>query len=309
MAAFEQQAGRLSLARIPLDEFRRGSLLYRQAVSDLAYARMCYPKHAVVGELERLVGRAHSAVYQARRPKSTSWLQFWAHTWPATVRAAWRPILTSTLIFWVTAVVGFFLARQNSLLEGFFVNPSMRQAIASGRLWTESIAHVAPQASSAIAQNNISVALLAWALGMTMGIGTVVLIVINGLMLGVVAEACLRAGLLGPLAEFIVAHGALELPAIWISAGAGLILANAMLFPGRYRRSTEVRLAARRSVQLVVGTIPMLLLAAAIEGFVSPSNLSGAIKASLGGAVALLTLGYVCLAPRPDQPAVGNRGP
>jgi len=296
-----QQASRLSLARIPLDQFRRGSLLYRQAIADLAYARMRFSRHAVVRELQRLVGLAHSVVYQARREKSTKWWRFWIYTWPALVRGAAGPILLATLIFWGTAVLGLILAWQNPLLEGFFITPSMRQGMSSGRLWTESVAHIAPQASSAIAQNNITVSLLIWALGITFGIGTIWLLIFNGLMLGVVIEACLRAGLFRSLAEFVVAHGALELPAIWIAAGAGLVMAGPMLFPGRYGRLIELRLAARRSVQIVVGTVPMLLIAAAIEGFVSPSQVPGVLKAALAVAVAMAYSVYIWLAPRPAQ--------
>jgi uncharacterized membrane protein SpoIIM required for sporulation len=299
LETFVQQASRLSLDKVPLDEFRQGSLLYRQAIADLAFARMRFPQHGVVQQLERLVGLAHSVVYQARREKSTSWCQFWTRTWPALIRKSARPIVLACLVFWLAAVLGWLLALANPLLEGFFLSPRMREAIDHGRLWTESLARMAPQGSSRIMTNNIQVSLLAWALGITFGIGTVWLLVFNGLMLGVLAEACLRVGMLRPLAEFVVGHGSLELPAIWIAAGAGLVMAEAMLFPGRYRRLVELRLAARRSVKIVVGTIPMLLIAGTVEGFVSPSVLPGMIKATLGISLALAYLTYILTAPAP----------
>ena len=153
------------------------------------------------------------------------------------------------------------------MLESFFVSPQMRAAIDAKRLWTESLTRIAPAASSGIAVNNINVSLLTWGLGLTFGIGTVWLLVFNGVMLGAIAAACLRAGMLLPLAEFVVGHGSLELPAIWISGGAGLLMAEAMLFPGRYSRRVELRLKGRSSVQIIVGIVPMLLVAGAIEGF------------------------------------------
>ena len=119
---------------------------------------------------------------------------------------------------------------------------------------------MAPAASSQIAVNNINVSLLTWGLGLTFGIGTVWLLVFNGLMLGAIAAACLRAGMLLPLTEFVVAHGSLELPAIWISGGAGLLMAQAMLFPGPLqpaRRAAAAR--AESSVQIMVGIVPLLL--------------------------------------------------
>jgi uncharacterized membrane protein SpoIIM required for sporulation len=293
LQTFLETARRLSLARVPLDAFREGSALYRQAVADLAYARMCYADHPVVRELERLVGHAHSILYQTERPRSRSWAAFWGETWPMRVRQAARPILLATSIFWAGALLGFILTAWNPMLEGFFVSPPMREAIEAKRLWTQSLTRASATASSAIATNNINVSLLTWALGLTFGIGTVWLLFFNGIMLGAICAACLRAGMLLPLTEFIVAHGSLELPAIWISGGAGLLMARAMLFPGRYRRGVELRLEGRRSVQIIVGIVPILLVAGAIEGFLSPSDIPGVAKALLGLSLAIALLGYI----------------
>jgi uncharacterized membrane protein SpoIIM required for sporulation len=310
LQGFLEQARRLSLARVPLDLFRVGSLVYRQTVADLAYSRMCFPDHPVVKQLEQLVGQAHSLLYQAERSRSRNWTEFWRETWPVRVREAASPILLAIAIFWASAILGFVLTARNPVLEGFFVNPHMRAAIESKRLWTESLTRTAPTSSSGIAVNNIKVSLLAWGLGLTFGIGTVWLLIFNGVMLGAVAAACLRAGMLLPLAEFVVGHGSLELPAIWISGGAGLLMAQAMLFPGRYRRSVELRLKGRSSVQIIVGIVPMLLVAGAIEGFVSPSNLPGLAKAALGLSLGLALLGYILGAARPRTIAVhGVTGP
>jgi uncharacterized membrane protein SpoIIM required for sporulation len=302
LQVFLEKARRLSLARVPLDVFREGSALYRQAVADLAYARMCFPGHPVVRELEHLVGHAHSLLYQAGRTKSTSWTEFWRETWPTRAREAARPILFATALFWAGAALGFALTALNPTLESFFVSPEMQTAIASKRLWTESLTGVAPAASSAIAVNNIKVSLLTWGLGLTFGIGTVWLLVFNGVMLGAIAAACMRAGMLLPLTEFVVGHGSLELPAIWISGGAGLLMAEALLFPGRYSRRVELRLQGRRSVQIIVGIIPILLVAGAIEGFVSPSSVPGFAKALLGLSLAIALLGYIVAGGRSVPP-------
>jgi uncharacterized membrane protein SpoIIM required for sporulation len=302
LAEFVQLCGRLSLARVSLEQFRSGTALYRRAVADLAYARMRYPGSSAVRELERLVARTHSVLYQARRATSIGWWQFWLRTWPASIRAAARPILLATGIFWLAALVGLLAATAQPQFESFFITPSMREGMAKGHLWTEHITSAAPQASSAIATNNISVTLLVWALGITFGIGTVWQVVLNGLMLGAIFAACLRAGLFTSLGEFVIGHGCLELPAIWIAAGAGLVMAEAMIFPARYSRSVELRFAARRSVQIVAGTIPMLLIAATVEAFVSPSQLPGWMKATLGAVLAIAYLAYVLAAPAP-QPA------
>ncbi len=209
------------------------------------------------------------------------------------VRAAAAPILLAIGIFWASAILGFLLTARNPVLEGFFMSPPRREAVAKKRLWTEPLTRTAPTASTGIAVHNISVSFAVWALGLTFGIGTVWLLVLNGLMLGALSAACLRAGMLGLLMEFVVAHGSLELPAIWISAGAGLLMTQAMLFPGRYSRRVELRQNGRSSVQIMVGIVPLLLVAGAIEAFVSPSGLPGAVKALLGLALAIALVVYI----------------
>jgi uncharacterized membrane protein SpoIIM required for sporulation len=306
LQTFLEKAQRLSLARVPLGAFREGSALYRQAIADLAYARMCYPGHPVVKELEQLVGHAHSILYQAEKGRSRNWTEFWLNTWPGRIREAGRLILVATGIFWASAVVGFFLTAQNPVLENFFISPPMRAAIQKKQLWTNTLTRVAPAASSQIASNNIQVSLLCWGLGLTFGIGTVWLLVLNGIMLGAIAAACLRAGMLLPLAEFVIGHGSLELPAIWISGGAGLLMAEAMLFPGRYSRGVELRQKGRSSVQIMVGIVPILLVAGVIEAFISPSNLSGAAKAFLGLSLALALLGFI-ISRQPRRPPEDRR--
>lgn len=301
LSEFIDEAGRLTLARVPLEEFRQGSLLYRQTIADLGYARMRFPTHQVVRELEHLVGRAHSVIYQAQRVKRSDWRRFWTREWPNLVVGAFPEILTATMIFLIASVIGFVLAAEFPVLESFFISKGMRAAMDEGRLWTERITSVAPHASSAIATNNISVSIVAWALGVTFGVGTIWLLVVNGLMLGVISAGCLRAGLLAPLGEFIVAHGALELPAIWIAAGAGLVMGKAMVLPGRYSRSVELRHAGRRSARLLVGIVPMLLIAGFVEGYVSPSDLPAIAKIALAiGLIAAYSIYVLSCAGRPD---------
>jgi uncharacterized membrane protein SpoIIM required for sporulation len=299
LEGFVALCNRVSLTRVPLAEFSRGSLLYRQTGADLGYARMRFPGHPVVSELDRLLAQAHSAIYQARRGKARNWWQFWSKTWPALIREEASHILLAATIFWAMAVLGFCMAAFFPQLESLFISDAMRQSMSKGQLWTQAITGVAPQASSAIAQNNITVSLLTWALGITFGIGTLWMMIFNGLMLGIIAVACLRAGLIVPLAEFVVAHGSLELPAIWIAGGAGFMIGRAMLLPGRYQRSVEIKRAATRSVQIVVGTVPMLLVAGAVEGFISPSNLPGLWKALIGATLATLYLIYILRGVKP----------
>jgi uncharacterized membrane protein SpoIIM required for sporulation len=110
--------------------------------------------------------------------------------------------------------------------------------------------------------------------------------------------ACWREGMSLPLWSFVAAHGVLELPAIFIAGGAGLGIAKGLLFPGVLPRKASLVQAGAKSVRLVLGTIPMLLIAGLVEGFVSPSGLAPSMKFLLaGGLGTLLVLYLMCKAP------------
>jgi uncharacterized membrane protein SpoIIM required for sporulation len=109
------------------------------------------------------------------------------------------------------------------------------------------------------------------------------MLITNGLLMGVLAVATARAGMALQLWDFVAAHGALELPAIFIAAGAGLEIARGMLFPGMLPRKESLRQAGNRGAKLLLGTIPMLVVAGVIEGFVSPVKIATPLKFLLSG--------------------------
>ena len=169
---------------LPLDSFRQGSAaLYRQAVADLAYARMCYPVIPWSESSKQPVGSAHSILYQAGRTKSRSWLDFWRDTWPARVRQAARPILLATSIFWVSAGLGVLLTVENPTLEVY-----REPGHAAGHRGEETLDGIAHPHSAGGLERDCDQQYQRLArdlvLGLTFGIGTVWLLVLNGLMLG-----------------------------------------------------------------------------------------------------------------------------
>src|SRR6185369_3714711 len=114
-------------------------------------------------------------------------------------------------------------------------------------------------------------------------IGPIWMMLLNGMMLGVVGAATWKAGMALSLWSFVAPHGSLELPAIFIAAGAGFEIARGLLFPGTLPRKASVTEAGGRASKLILGTIPMLLIAGTIEGFFSPTNAPVAMKFALGG--------------------------
>jgi uncharacterized membrane protein SpoIIM required for sporulation len=167
----------------------------------------------------------------------------------------------------------------------------MAETIQRREMWTHSVVAIKPLASSSIMTNNLSVSFTTFAAGITAGLGTIYMIVFNGLLIGVIGTACAQARMSLQLWSFVAPHGVLELPAIFIAAGAGLRLATGLLFPGVLPRMQSLAIAGREGVRLLLGAIPMLFVAGIIEAFVSPTELAVKLKFLL--AAALFTL--LCL--------------
>jgi len=169
----------------------------------------------------------------------------------------------------------------------------MVQTIEKKEMWTHSIVGVKPLASRAIMTNNISVGFLTFAFGITAGLGTMYMLTFNGVMLGVIGMACHFAGMSLKLWDFVAPHGVLELPSIFIAGGAGLRIASGLLFPGYLPRKESLVRAGTEAVRLLLGTIPILVIAGIIEAFVSPTGLATSLKFSMAGALFILLLTYL----------------
>jgi uncharacterized membrane protein SpoIIM required for sporulation len=141
--------------------------------------------------------------------------------------------------------------------------------------------------------NNLSVSFMAFAGGILFGVGTFVLLLNNGMMLGVIGVACHQYSMSLALWSFIAPHGSLELPAIIIAGGAGFRIGRAMLFPGGYRWKESVAKGGIEATQLVAGVIPMLVVAGCLEGFFSPSHAPVWLKFVVGGLLFVLLVSWL----------------
>jgi uncharacterized membrane protein SpoIIM required for sporulation len=164
-------------------------------------------------------------------------------------------------------------------------------------------------ASSKILTNNLSVSFAAFAMGITAGIGTAWMMLFNGLLMGVVAAACFRAGMGVALWSFVAPHGSLELPAIFIAGGAGLVLGSALVAPGTLPRRDALRLHGATAVRLLLGVIPLLVIAGIIEGFVSPVPIGAAVKFAIGASLVVLLLLYLLRAGAADRSSRASARP
>jgi uncharacterized membrane protein SpoIIM required for sporulation len=139
-----------------------------------------------------------------------------------------------------------------------------------------------PAIATLIFTHNIQVALMAFAAGILFGLGTVYVLVNNGLMLGGVLGAAHFYGVAPLLWAFVSPHGYLELTCIVIAGAAGLMLGDALLRPGLRRRRDALARSARQALELVAGAAPVLVIAGLIEGLVSPSDLPASVRYVIG---------------------------
>lgn len=283
--------------------------MYRQTAADLSNARERRVDAQLAAYLNQLLGRAHNLVYSGARPRSRGVLPFFTTTFPQVFRRTWRDTAAATAIFLAGGIAGTALSLADPGFQRFLLGGQMMDTIERREMWTHGILAVKPLASSAIATNNLSVSFAAFALGITAGIGTAWLMLLNGVLIGTIGVACFRAGLGVSLWSFVAPHGALELPAIFIAGGAGLILGRAIINPGLLPRRDAVAQAGALSIRLLLGVIPLLLVAGAIEGFVSPVPIPAATKFVIGAAMFTLLCLYLGAAGSESPAATADRVP
>ncbi len=274
-------------------ELQELALLYRQAASDLATIREDPTSRNLAHHLNQLLGRAHNRIYMGRRARFGGLLTFYRDTFPQIFHDTLPYTLSAGAIFFAMAAAGLMMAIANPGFQRYFLGSGMMETIERHEMWTHSIVSIKPLASSAIMTNNLTVSFTTFAFGITAGIGTVWMLAFNGLLFGVVNAACWQAGMADQLLSFVAPHGVLELPAIFIAGGAGLLIAKGLLFPGTLPRRASLAMQGARAVRLVLGIVPMLIVAGVVEGFVSPTDIPARWKYTLAAGLFGLLLLYV----------------
>jgi len=277
-------------------------LLYRQTASDLAIARQDITSSQLAAYLNSLLGRTHNLIYMGNKPKVAGIVRFYSETYPRIFRELWPQTLLAFAIFAVTGLAAFILTMRDPTFAHRLLGTHMMETIEKREMWTHSIVTIKPLAASSIMTNNLSVAFATFASGITAGVGTVWMMVLNGLLIGVIGAATLQAGMAGQLWTFVVPHGVLELPAIFIAGGAGFEIARGMLFPGLLPRRESLARAGGRAAQLLLGTIPMLIVAGVIEGFLSPSETAAPLKFLFGAVMFAALVTYLIRARQVRKP-------
>jgi len=250
--------------------------LYQKTAQNLSYSQTFFPDSDVTTHLNRLVSHAHNIIY---RTENSSWKQlksFLLEKFVGLFLEQWRAVLVATLLFIFGGLIGFIIVSQNPLHLDVLLPDTMANILSPDDLASNAQADQVDGAtfSVMIMTNNIQVAILAFAGGITFGILTVYIMIYNGLIVGALAGLFWHSGSSYVFWAYIVPHGVIELLAIFIAGGAGLLMGYKLLVPGQLKRSVQLKHYALRSVQLLLGTIPLLVIAGIIEGFITPADLS-----------------------------------
>ena len=298
--------------KLPLAEARELELLYQRAAADLARLSTYAAEREARRYLENLVARGHAEIHGARgeggrlRP-----MEWFARTLPRTfrrnVRAFWLAVaLTVAGTGFGGAALALDPGAKQVLMPFEHLRMSPRERVA--RELADRGEHLADgkaQFSGLLMTHNTRVALTAMALGMSWGIGTLVLLFYNGVMLGAVAMDYVLDGQTAFLFGWLLPHGTIEIPAMLVGGQAGFVLAGALLGRGeRLRLAARLRRAAPDVVTLCFATAVMLVWAGLVEAFLSQYHepvLPYAVKITFGCVEAAALAWYLFRAGREDE--------
>lgn len=278
--------------------------LYRQASSDLNYLQTHYPSSSYTDFLNDLLLKCHAYVHIKKGAGIKSIGVFLLHGFPALIREEKRVVFFSTAIFLIASLFAFLSVYFDLPWSETLLPYEVRDDLAIRSAELEAGGPIIPEGSHGIfagfvAYNNIQVSFFAFAGGLLAGLGTIYILVMNGTMLGSLAAYLTYLGSSLTFWTLILPHGILELAVIFIAAAAGFILGRALLIPGDYNRRDAFKIAGRKAALLLLGTIPFFILAALIEGFITPAPWPEEIKLTFAFFTLLFLAVY--LRPRRDK--------
>lgn len=268
--------------------------LFVEVTDDLSYARTFFPKSPTTRYLNELAARAHRSIYGSRREDRSRIVTFWTEELPRVMASAQRELLLAFCIFASALAIGAFSAAGDAgyvrlILGDQYVNMTLSN-IERGDPMAVYKQMREMDMALAITFNNVRVAFLAFAAGLLASVGTAFMLLQNGIMVGAFHYLFYQHGLLGTSLLVVYIHGALELSAIVVAGCAGLVMGNSLLFPGTYPRLTSFARGAKRGVKIIVGLVPIFVVAGFLEGFVTRLT---SMPVALSLAIIMGSLGFV----------------
>jgi len=247
--------------------------LYVELTDDLAYARTYYPDSDTTEYLNELAREVHQSIYRERREEKGRFARFWTHEVPEAMAEARTELLVSVLVFGLAVLVGALSATHDDafarlILGDRYVNMTISN-IESGDPMAVYKQSTQLNMFLGIAANNVRVSFYAFVMGVFASLGTAWVLVQNGIMLGTFHALFAKYGVLTKSLLVVYIHGALEICAIVIAGAAGITFGRGLLFPKTYTRRTAFVQGAKRGAKIIIGLVPVFIVAAFLEGFVT----------------------------------------
>ena len=251
----------------------RLSDLYIEINDDLSYAKTFYPLSNTVNYLNGIASTAHQKIYKTKKESKNRLVNFFVKEFPLQFYQYHKQLLIAFLVFSFFTIVGMYSASQ----DGNFVRLILGDAYVNMTL--ENIEKGDPMAVYkkageaemflGITINNIMVAMYALLLGLLFSVGTLYIMMQNGIMLGSFLYFFYDKGLLWESSRTIWIHGTIEISVIIIASCAGMVLGNGLLFPKTYTRLASFKHSAKAALKIMLSTIPFFIIAGFLEGFVT----------------------------------------
>lgn len=247
--------------------------VYIELTGDLAFAQTHFPNSRITVYLNNLASALHNEIYRYKREKWSRVLTFWTQEVPDIMWKERKLLLASFLIFILSVLVGIVSTLGDETFPRLILGSDyMDMTMENIRKGTPMAVYDSDNESKmflGITINNIMVSFNIFISGIFTSFCPGFLLMQNGIMVGTFTTFFYQQGMLGESLLAIMLHGTLELSSIVVSGAAGLAMGNGWLFPGTYSRLSSFRMGARRGLKIVVGTVPLFIIAGFIEGYVT----------------------------------------
>lgn len=267
---------------------------YTELTADLSFSQTHYPVSRITIYLNNLASTLHNIIYRNKCENRARIITFWTREVPQTMYEARKELLVSFLIFLASALVGILSALNDEtfvrlILGNSYVDMTL-QNIADGQPMSVYGGIKETPMFFCITFNNIMVSFIVFIMGFFTSFGTGYFLFTNGVMIGAFQTFFFQQGLLGESMLAVWMHGTLEISAIVVAGAAGLALGNGWLFPGTYKRSVSFMRGAKRGLKIIIGTVPIFIIAGFIESYLTRhTHLPNLLRLSF----ILLTLAFV----------------
>lgn len=247
--------------------------LYIEITDDLSYAKTFYAQSNTVVYLNSIASKAHQQIYKTKKESKNRLLKFFKTEFPLEFAKYHKQLLIAGITFLFFTIIGAYSAANDGdfvrlILGDDYVNTTLEN-IASGDPMAVYKKMDEGNMFLMITLNNIKVAMVAFVFGILFSVGTLFVIMQNGIMLGSFLYFFYDKGLLWESSRTIWIHGTIEISVIIIAGCAGLVLGNGLLFPKTYSRLTSFKYSFKAGLKIMVSTIPFFIVAGFLEGFVT----------------------------------------